>query len=68
MVDSTGIQLRPGGCLFALSPIDWLGRHIVRLQVAEYPRSINYGGQYLLELQRGPDGWRVTRVDIGWQN
>jgi hypothetical protein len=71
MVDSAtlvapdGHSLRPGGPLYILSPIDWAGENTVRLQVAEYPRDLNWGAQIFVWLHRGAGGWRVTEVTVG---
>ncbi len=74
VVDSTlavgkdGHTLTPGGPLYVLSPIDWAGMDLARLQIAEYPRHIDSGAQYFLWLSRSTDGWHVTRLETGMQN
>jgi hypothetical protein len=68
VVDSTGRYLVPGGCLYVLSPIDWLSRDIVRLQLAQYTKTIDLGAQYFILLERGREGWGVVRIDVGRQN
>ena len=71
IVDSAGIvqpdghTLRVGGPLYILSPIDWAGEGVVRLQAAEYPRDLNGGAQLFIWLRRGSHGWHVTEITVG---
>jgi hypothetical protein len=68
VVQSDGHTLRPGGALYVLGPIDWMGPDLARLQLAEYSRDMRWGVQYFVWLERGVRGWCPSRVAIGWQN
>ena len=73
IVDSTDVlgpdhMLSPGGPLFVVSPLDWMGEDLVRLEIARYPTHWAWGEQYFVLCERGPRGWRVRQIDIGWQN
>jgi hypothetical protein len=67
-VQTDGHTLKPGGTLFVVGPIDWMGPDSARLQLAEYPKDLSWGVQYFVWVERGPKGWRATRVAVGWQN
>jgi hypothetical protein len=67
VVTATG-ALRPGGSLFVVSPIDWMGAGEARLEIARYPDDWNVGEQFHIRVQHGPAGWHAVRVDVGWQN
>lgn len=73
VVDSASVvrrdrTLTPGGALFVVSPLDWMGEDLVRLEIARYPTHWDIGEQYFIVCERGPTGWRVRRIDTGWQN
>jgi len=68
LVERDGHTLKPGGPLYIVSPIDWMGQDQARLQVAEYPHDINWGAQHFILVARAPNGWHVTRVETGMQN
>ena len=64
----TGGQLQPGGSLFVVSPIDWMGKDDARLEIARYPKDWNWGEQFFVWVHRGAAGWDVARIEVGWQN
>src|SRR5439155_753149 len=68
VVGPDGHTLRPGGPLYILSPIDWLGPDAAHFQVAEYTDDLNSGAQLFLLLRRGQQGWIVTEISVGIQN
>jgi hypothetical protein len=68
VVTPDGHTLTAGGPLYVVAPIDWTGKDDARVQIAEYPRDFLWGVQYLVNLRRGPLGWRVSQIDIGRQN
>ena len=61
-------ELLPGGSLLVVSPLDWLGEDLVRLEVARYFGSWHTGEQYFVICSRGRDGWHVKSLAVGWQN
>jgi len=67
-VQSDGHTLKPGGTLYVVGPIDWMGPDTARLQLAEYPKDFGWGVQYFVWVERGLTGWRACRVAVGWQN
>jgi hypothetical protein len=68
MLLADGHTLKPGGALFILGPIDWMGPDAARLQVAMYPRDFQWGAQYFARVERKANGWQAADVAIGWQN
>jgi hypothetical protein len=45
-----------------------MGQDDARLEIARYPKDWNWGEQYFVWVRRGPAGWGVARIEVGWQN
>jgi hypothetical protein len=67
-VDTSGVTLRPGGCLFVLAPIEWRGPTQRLAHLAAYYARINYGAEVFVLLSETPTGWHPTRIWRGLQN
>ena len=67
-VDTSGVTLRPGGCLFVLAPIQWGGPRERLVHLAEYYSRINYGAEVFVLLSETPSGWHPMRIWRGVQN
>jgi hypothetical protein len=63
-----GAKLIPGGPLFILAPVTWLGEHAARVRLAVYPDRLDSGVEYYMFLQYRVDHWQVVRLERGWQN
>ena len=67
-VDPSRTTLRAGGCLYVVAPVVWQGSDRGRVQLAEYPLSVNFGAQFFVVVARRDSTWRVTTIQVGLQN
>ena len=57
-----------GACLFAFSPVVWMGMDSVRVEVVELRHGPARVTQRFVFLLRRSNRWKVTRVEVGMQS